>query len=195
MTSKRFESATDLLRDVSEDHTLADELDREIAERQLAKLLIAHRVRSDLSQKDVAERMNCTQSRISKLESSLDTDLRLGDLQQYLDSIGLQIRLVIAPKSLKAVDEIKYHAFCIKQLLHKLVKLASSNDAKLADGIAKFACVETPIVLLKFILDAAKHLPEHVLERLPTLIIEDAAECTSDECNDHSDSKNELAAT
>lgn len=196
MTSKRFESVTDLLRDISEDPKLADELEREVAGRQLVKLLIAHRVRSDLSQKEVAERMKCTQSKISKLESSVDNDLRLGDLQQYLDSIGLQIRLVIAPKSHKAVDEIKFHASCIKQLLLKLVKLASTDDTKLAEGIAKFACVEAPINLLKIVLDAAKHLPEHVLERLPTLMIDDAAGCLNDdEGTDHSNDNRELAAT
>lgn len=180
MAKTNYKSVTELLRDTTDDAELIEGVDRTIKESQLIKHLVANRVRIGYSQKDVADRMNCTQSRISKLESGRDDDLRLGDLEQYLKSLNLQLRLIITPHSQKAVDEIKFHALCIKKSLLRLVKMAKEDDEALADGIARFACVEAPINLLKIVLDAAKHLPEGVLERLPTLIVEDASQLTDD---------------
>ena len=193
MVDQQFTSALDLLRDTSEDAQLVNEVAEQVSQRQLIKHLTAHRVRSNLSQKDVADCMNCSQSRVSKLEASKDADLRLGDLEQYLQAMDLQLRLVVAPRSQKAVDEIRFHAYRIRELLFRLVELASTEDAQLADGIARFACLEAPINLLKIILDAANKLPEQVLDRLPTLMIEDTAYVDRD-CQESAD-KDELPAT
>lgn len=46
-----------------------------------------------LSQKDVALKLGCTQSRISKLESMTDADLRIGDLSKYAEVLGLELRI------------------------------------------------------------------------------------------------------
>lgn len=181
MSKNKFDSVTDLLRDLTNDRELIVNVDQQIKSSQLIKHLIANRVRNGFSQKDIAERMGCTQSRISKLESGQDDDLRLGDLKQYLEATDLQLRLVISPRSHKTVDEIKFHAFCIKQLLLRLVKLVKDDDEDVADGIARFACVETPINLLKMVLDAARHLPQDVLERLPALVVEDATRIKDEE--------------
>jgi len=188
MTKKRISSVTQLLEELEANVDLIEGVDKRVRSAQLIKHLVAHRVRSGLSQKDIAERMGCTQSRISKLEAGADNDLRFGDMCKYFDSLDLSVRLVITPKSQKAADEIKFHAMCIKQLLHRLVKLTKTDDQVVADGITRFAGIEVPINLMGIVLDTIKHLPQDALERLPittihdvTITMENGEECQSDQ--------------
>ncbi len=180
MTDKTHHSVTDLLSDISDDAQFVDDVRETAADRELVKHLIAHRVKADLSQKELAVKLDCTQSRISKLEQSLDAELRLGDLKQYLDALDLRCRVTITPKSVKAVDEVKFHAFRIRELLTRLVKLANEDEENISNGIAKFACLEVPINLLKVVSDAVQHLPASVLERvMPRLASDDCFVCDS----------------
>jgi|GEM_PF-6698373 len=166
MTDTKYNSVSELLQDISDDPNLADDVKKASASRELIKHLISHRVKAEMSQKQLSEKMDCTQSRISKLEQSNDAEIRLGDIEDYLGAMGLQIRVSIAPKSFKAVDEIKYCANRIRDLLTRLVKLANEDDPNLSDGIARFACFEVPMNTLKFIFEAVKHLPKDVLSRV-----------------------------
>ncbi len=182
MSKHKYTKATDLLNDLTDDRSLVDELTEQVRRRRLMKHLIAHRVGSNLSQDDVAKHMGCTQSRISKLEATDDEDLRLGDIEQYLDTLGLSLTMMITKKQSNAVDQIKTHAFRIKHLLQSLVSLVDDDDDELADGIAKFACIEAPINLLEMVFDSISHLPQSVLERLP--LARDIESCTA--CEDES---------
>jgi predicted XRE-type DNA-binding protein len=166
MTDKKYDSVAALLSDVSEDPQLVAEVRQTASDRELIKHLIAHRVKADMSQKALASKLKCTQSRISKMEQCNDADLRLGELEEYLGVLDLRCRIMIASKSMKAVDEIKFHAFRIRELLTNLVNLVSEDEAKVSDGIAKFACFEVPLNLLKLVSDAVQHLPQSVLERV-----------------------------
>jgi len=184
MTNKRISSVTQLLEDLGADTKLIEDVDQKIKGSQLIKHMIAHRVRNGLSQKDIAERMKCTQSRISKLEAGKDDELRFGEFSDFLEALDLDFRVVITPKSLKAVDEVKFHAMCIRRLLHQLVKLAKTNDQVVSDGIAKFTGIEVPINLLKIVVDAIKHLPQDALMRLPNSFIHDVTQVEEDSMKD-----------
>ena len=50
--------------------------------------LVCQRLSAGLSQKDVARRMNRTQSWVSKFEDRLDAELTLGDIQAYCQAIA-----------------------------------------------------------------------------------------------------------
>ena len=50
--------------------------------------LVCQRLSSGLSQKDVARRMDRTQSWVSKFEDRLDAELTLGDIQAYCQAIA-----------------------------------------------------------------------------------------------------------
>lgn len=60
-------------------------------EQPLMNELIAVRDAKGLSQKDIAETVGCTQSRISKLENAKDVDVRLGDLRAYANAVGCDL--------------------------------------------------------------------------------------------------------
>ena len=58
---------------------------------QLVDQLILARVAAGLTQAQLAARLKCSQSRISKLEDSRDIDLTLGDIQDYAGVVGLKL--------------------------------------------------------------------------------------------------------
>lgn len=51
--------------------------------------LVIERVRAGLNQAELARRMGCSQSYISKLEDSKDADLKLGEIERYCSALGI----------------------------------------------------------------------------------------------------------
>jgi len=60
---------------------------------RLIDQLILARVAAGLTQSQMAAKLRCSQSRISKIEDSEDADLSLGDIQAYARIVGLKLRL------------------------------------------------------------------------------------------------------
>jgi predicted XRE-type DNA-binding protein len=101
MTGKTYHSVAELIRDIS-DSEFADAFEARLAERRIIKQLMVQRAAKGLSQKDLAERMHCTQSRISKLESSTDGELSIAEVRLYAAAVGLELSVAFsdrAPKS------------------------------------------------------------------------------------------------
>ena len=90
---KVYRSIPELVRDISGSSSFADGFESRLAERKIVKDLMVLRATQGLSQKDVALKFGCTQSRISKLESMTDSDLRIGDLSKYAEVLGLELRI------------------------------------------------------------------------------------------------------
>ncbi|MFM7743197.1 MAG: multiprotein-bridging factor 1 family protein [Verrucomicrobiota bacterium] len=63
------------------------------AKTRLIDQLIVARVAAGLTQAQMAARLRCSQSRISKIADSEDADLSLGDIQAYARIVGLKLRL------------------------------------------------------------------------------------------------------
>jgi hypothetical protein len=60
---------------------------------KLIDQLIVARVAAGLTQSQMAAKLRCSQSRISKIEDSHDVDLSLGDIQAYARIVGLKLQL------------------------------------------------------------------------------------------------------
>lgn len=145
-----------------QDQELAKELGQKIRSRQLIKKLMAIRAAKGLAQDDIAKSMNCSQSRISKFEGSKDDDLRLGDMRDYLRAIGLDLRLVIAKKDWSAKDQVKFHAFQIRECLRQLVRLADA-DPSIQKGVQNFH-VETLANVILAVANSLNGLPKVQVE-------------------------------
>ena len=63
------------------------------AKTRLIDQLILARVAAGLTQAQMAAKLRCSQSSISKIEDSQDADLSLGDIQAYARTVGLKLRL------------------------------------------------------------------------------------------------------
>ena len=57
--------------------------------RRTARSLVVERERLGLSQKQVAQRMGVSQSKVCRLESSADANLVYGDVAAYAKALGL----------------------------------------------------------------------------------------------------------
>jgi len=161
--AKRYQTVADMVRDVSEEHAFGKDVERRISSRRLVKKLFALRSERGLSQRDVAQKLGCSQSRVSKLEASVDSDLRLGDLNGYIKALDLDLSLVVSPENRTAAGLVKYHAFSIKRLLDRLAVLARGDD-KIAKGVAGFFG-EAFFNLVRLLQDSASRLPKQPDDR------------------------------
>jgi len=146
-----------MLRDVLGDDEFVADVEKHLAERQIGKKLFGLRNSLGMSQKDIADEMGCSQSRISKLESSRDADMRLGDLFDYLRAMDMDATVVVHGKDRNLVDHVKYHAACIKRLCDDLAKVAI-DDASISQGVAKFFN-DAALNMIAMLQDSAKELP------------------------------------
>jgi transcriptional regulator with XRE-family HTH domain len=178
MRKKRYKDAVEMVRDLTEDQAFADSLREYLARRTLVTELCARRAACGLTQTDVAEKMGCTQGRISRVESSTDGDLDLSTLVAYADAIGLSIEITLVGKDVTAVNRVKHHAFCIKRLTDYLAHLAVT-DAAIAEGVSRFFN-EATFNLLHMLQGSAKKLPPPEEPRpaltVKTLGVDDCAE-------------------
>jgi len=135
--NKQYASVSDVLRDVAPDNAFRAEFDQRIAARRLIKELLALRGARGLSQRNIADHIGCTQSRISKLENAKDADVRFGDLRAYADAVGCELAAQPMPREMEPVDKVKCHFHAIKEHMDDLAQLARL-DEKIAGGVAAF---------------------------------------------------------
>ncbi len=171
--TKQYTSVTEMISDSPLEESQRDEIAARIASRQIIKRLLTLRAMRGMSQEEVADRMKCSQSRISKLENGIDGDIRIGDMRDYLRAIDYDMSLFVCPKQWKSFQHIKFHAFGIRKCLGQLVEFAG-DDPKIVQGVSK-AHVETLVNLVKFVVDSAKNLPSFT-SMLPDIIEADGSE-------------------
>ena len=136
--NERFKSVKELVRKAAteEETEFVEEFERLSAERQIIKHIMGLRAAQDKSQADMAEAMGCTQSRISKLESDKDDNLRLGDLHGYLSAIGFDLQLVMTRQSMPIAQVIKLQWKGLLRSLKGLSELCG-DDAQMNKEVAK----------------------------------------------------------
>jgi predicted XRE-type DNA-binding protein len=92
---KRYRDIADTVRQASDDPEFVTSLEEQLARRELVRNLMALRVAAGLSQKEIATKLDSTQSRVSKLEASEDADLRFADLAAYAGALGFNARVLL----------------------------------------------------------------------------------------------------
>lgn len=168
--AKKIGSVLELTKGLSEDPIFARDLTAYLSERQLVHKLIAVRATQGLTQKDIAERMGCSQGRISKLESSRDVDLSFGAIVGYAQAVGLRLDINLFRQNSRVVDLVKYHALRIKRVMDYLARLAVKDKA-IAKGVSDFFG-ETTCNLLLMLKDSVEKLPPPSEEAAPLVSIE-----------------------
>jgi transcriptional regulator with XRE-family HTH domain len=135
---KGYASVEEMVRDLSsDDDAFAGGVCREIAARNIINHLMAMRATQGLSQKDIAERMGCSQSRVSKLENGKDDDLRIGDFHCYAEALGFQLLVLLGKKGQPPIAErIRYHTSALQDLFVELEGLVR-DDASMQRGMWK----------------------------------------------------------
>lgn len=153
---KDFKNIKEMIKGLSEDDKFKESALNEIENKTIAKFLFTLRCKNNLTQKQLADKIGCTQSRISKIESAYDSEITVKDLSDYGDALNLQLEIGYRNKDLKIIDLVKYHAFEIKGYLEKLVDIVGGDEA-LAKGV------------LEFHLEALWNLAGIILKNIPDL--------------------------
>jgi transcriptional regulator with XRE-family HTH domain len=176
--TQSFSSVQDMLgKSLGKKSELTKSVSQRINSRRLVKKLIVARNQAKLSQADLSKRLNCSQSRISKIENGADDQLRIADLRAYSRALETGMMFSIGEPKRHAVESIKHHAFQIKNHLDQLASLAH-KDERISKGVENFFG-ETMANMLQIIEDSAQKLPS--LESEEDLFVYSESETISKE--------------
>lgn len=132
--NKAFKTVSEMARHITDDKKFHKQLDSEIKKKSIAKVFFALRCQSKITQEEMAKRLGCTQSRISKIEHSSNNKQKVEYLIAYAEVLEMELSIDYR-KPMKIVDKVKYHAFEIKKHLDTLAKVAiEKKDNKLHQG-------------------------------------------------------------
>lgn len=176
---KTYASVLDLVRDTG-DEQFAEEYQQYASERQLVDALTVLRGVKGVTQSDLAERMKCGQSKVSKMESSTDAELNMGDFVSYALSLGHTVRISLSPGQASGADNIRFHMTCLKREFERLVRHAGKDNA-IAEGVEKLV-LDTASGLFAMVDDLLSKLPNRAQRSSAPVKVEvqgDRGECIS----------------
>ena len=159
---KQYKSVSEVVKHLTEDKGFQEEFDRQISDKKLAKTLFAMRCSKGIKQSEMAAKLNCTQSRISKLENSGVDAIKVSDLVEYAQVLNLNMSISFH-KGLTSVESVKYHAFQIKKHLDHLADLAHRDD-EIFHGVKNFYN-ECLVNILHLFQQSVRKLPKRAREK------------------------------
>jgi transcriptional regulator with XRE-family HTH domain len=136
--STKFKTAAAAAAALAEDPTVEQRVDLEVRRGQFVSTLIHLRLSKGITQQQVAEKMQCDPSKISRMESGNDPSF--SDIMGYLGALNLGINIMFDDPSLPAASRIKQCVFEIHRHLESLVDLAKTDgkDTALISKIHEF---------------------------------------------------------
>lgn len=134
---KTYSNITDLINDLDADKRFKEKTIKYIENHSFSKYLSYLRCASNLTQEQLAKKIKCSQSRISKIESSPNDKTTIKDLADYGMALNKRMLIRYEDNDIKIVNLIKHHAFQIKHLLDKLASFPK-GDKKMDEEISKF---------------------------------------------------------
>jgi transcriptional regulator with XRE-family HTH domain len=111
-TGRRYASVSELLLKESVDEEIRKEVASLNAGTVIVRRLVALRAGAGMTQSDIAKKLGCTQSRISKIEASKDQDITLGVIRDYVQATESRIG-IFCGKPVSHVEAVKNHALSI----------------------------------------------------------------------------------
>ncbi|MFZ4524512.1 MAG: helix-turn-helix domain-containing protein [Chlorobium sp.] len=107
----RFKTAGDAASFLCGDEKVKNLVEEELEISQIVNRLIQVRLEKEVSQKELARRMGCDPSKISRMESGNDFQLKIGDITQYVSALDVQMDVIFDDRSLPVADRIKRDVF------------------------------------------------------------------------------------
>lgn len=192
MATREYSSVAEMLDSTLEDTGIADEVKKAIQQRNITQQLKRMRIRAGLSQMDMAEKLECNQSRVSKLENADDASLRLGELAAYTQALGWTVKIEFQPGEQTIMDRVKHHVLATHKYLDELATLAL-KDEEIANGVAK-SFAEVLFDQLRLLQLAVSKMPHNPKTRKPYLELQmDMTEIPGNSpAGDDADSRSEI---
>lgn len=124
----KYHSAEQLLTSICTPEEAAN-VRRRIAESQMTQTLVNARLRSGMTQKQVAEKLGWTQGRVSKLENGNDFSLSFREVHLYLRAVGANVPMILGRyKKPNAAEKIRESMSTLQSELNKLIQIHDGND-------------------------------------------------------------------
>lgn len=128
MDKHTFKTAADAFPALAGDESIKERIQEGVGKSRLVDGLVRMRLQKGVSQKKLAERMKCTPSKISRLESGTDDNLKFGEARDYVSSLNIGMSVLFENQDVPAAELIKQHVFAIHEKLEVLVKIAEEVD-------------------------------------------------------------------
>jgi transcriptional regulator with XRE-family HTH domain len=147
-----FKNTAEAAAQLSGKLEMKEAVEREIRQSTLVSMLVEMRLDKQKSQEEVATSMGCDPSKISRMESCSDSQLRLNDIMGYTSALGIQVSVMFDDSSMPASARVKQCVFQIDKDLKKLAQLAQEQDGdeEIANKISRFYREVLVNFLLKF---------------------------------------------
>lgn len=126
-TGRRYASVSELLQKEKVSDEVRAEVSALNAQTVVVRQLVTMRARAGMTQADLAKKIGCTQSRISKIEASKDENVTLGVIRDYVQATESRIGISCG-KPVSHVEAVKNHAFSIRRHLEALANIAKKHD-------------------------------------------------------------------
>jgi transcriptional regulator with XRE-family HTH domain len=126
-TGRRYVSVEDLLNHEAVAPTVRAKMAELDHQTRVVQNLVEMRQLAGLTQQQLAEKLDKSQSAISKLESGCDLDLTLRELAEYANVTNQPFGLNFG-KPLNHVEAVKLHAYGIREHLEALAKMAHKDE-------------------------------------------------------------------
>jgi transcriptional regulator with XRE-family HTH domain len=135
--AESFKSVAEMVSAISGDKNFSQSIEKELRKRRIATNLFALRNRFGLSQKELAQKIGITQSKISKIENSYDLDFSISDIVKFCSALNMGLEIGFIDKRATKVEMVKYH---FSQLLRRLEELRemAKGDRTMEDGVRQF---------------------------------------------------------
>jgi transcriptional regulator with XRE-family HTH domain len=139
MTTK-FETTAEAATHLAENPQAGQAVKEEIFWNEMVFALLSMRISKGMTQEQIAECMKCDASKISRLESGNDRQLKWSDIVGYTNALNVQMSIFFDDETLPAAARIKQCVFRIDDDLKQLAQMAQQfdGDAKIAERIASF---------------------------------------------------------
>jgi transcriptional regulator with XRE-family HTH domain len=135
-TGRKYASVADLLRGEGASKEVQERVAELEKETRVTRQLACMRTAAGFTQAQLAERLGCSQSCISKWESESDEDLTIKVLSDYCKATGQRIGLMVG-KPMGHVEAVKAYAWGLRDRLKALATIAR-GDGEMEQGLQAF---------------------------------------------------------
>ncbi len=165
-------------------HASAEECDsfvKFLNSRKLAKTLFALRSKAGLTQKELAEKIGITQSKVSKIEHAQDVTLTIGDILQYCDVLKLQLHVGLMPDGMTLVNQVKFHWNELQRHLEQ-IQVISKGDVVMEKAARDFTFEAANHITNGLLASLGNVMPKQENEELLTVSAPSDSKELTDDC-------------
>jgi transcriptional regulator with XRE-family HTH domain len=136
----RFKNTAEAAAHLADNPQTAQAVKDEISLSEMVCTLLSMRIARGMTQEQIAESMKCDASKISRLESGNDRQLKWWDIVGYANALNVRMSILFDDENLPPAVRIKQCVFRIDDDLKRLAHMAQEfdGDEKIAERIACF---------------------------------------------------------